>query len=381
MDTQNPTPQIPQNAPTPDSFDHKINRVTAYGIFLKAVAALAWAIIFLLIVLGLFGTCNRRPAPNTSRQPITHVIPSRSAIPFEKINGEIREALAAAKAAALAKAGAELDRWTSELLARTESEFLPWYFNYFNQQAMTIDYVYTTLAHRINPDSPSAEDKLCGKIQHEFSTRVLSAEPANLHFERIVKDAVTVFTDTLRGRIEKIPAKFNLTATDWNTYLEASGKTIRQVEGSRQVPLTVKCLTVPVAYGAILAGRIVVNAVRRMLEKLSARLAEKAAAKIVVRGGAIAAKAAGMGARLLAPILTVGLVGWEAADHAITVRQERPGLLNAVRQLLGELRENLLSDPVTGVAAVLNTLEDEIILSLPPSADNSAAPKEHGNAR
>jgi len=352
---QQPPSSHPQN--TEPLYSQKTQRLSAYSSLLRAVSITSFTAAVLVLLGSAIGSCHK----TASRQarPVTKNVPVRPAIPYDQINKEIINAVAAAKTKAMAAAAVELDAWVSELMKKADDDFADWYFGYWNQQGLALNFAVDSL-------SGDANEKLAEKIQKEFSSRVLSPQIAALRYQRIVDNAVNVYVADVRKSISAIPVKYDIPAADFDRYLADAGQMLKDINGNRSVPLTLKSLSLPVAYGGVLTTKLLYDFTRKIVARVSARLGAQCAETAAARAGTAAAEtAAGWAARCVVPLLTVGFVAWEYYDHTSTVKEQKPILLRNIRELLNELRETLLNDPQSGVKGVLAGFEDSILRSLP----------------
>ena len=349
----NPNPQ-----PTPANYSERTTRM-------KVLLAAVWTLIVIVVWVGLVWP-NIHPSEVVARQRRAGEIPVRAVINREVIAADILAAVDAAKAKAMTHAAGDLTAWTAELAASAEDDFVPWYFGYFTQQALALEGLYNQVRNLFVKDGPSAADAVRKRIDREFAARVLSPEMADRRYERVVRDAVSLFVEDVRVRVAAIPVKYNIPASEWQSYIADAGGILGNVEGNRSVRLSVKAATVPVAAGTVVAGKVCAEFCKNVVSRMSAKLAGTTAEVLAPEAGAAAGESAAVcGEGLAGPVIGLAIAGWDVADHYYTAHENAPVMIENIKKLLAELRETLLNDPVTGVKGVLNTLEDKILSSLP----------------
>lgn len=313
--------------------------------------------------------------PNVRYADTLRLVSVREPIPWEKVDAAVAEAAARSRAKAEGYASGELETWNTQLMVRIDSDFLPWYFGYWNQQAIGLKTVwqgtkYELAGYITAGDTPSPSQQMTNDIQQEFANRVLHPESAQLFLEQLTRKTVDLYLADLRQELAQVQVTYKIPQPVWDRYLEDIAVTTQRIEGDRTVPLTLKTLAV----SSVGAGAILTTNLTRMagcLEtRLSAATAEKAGAEVAVSlgekmaaktGGKVLAKAGG---RFLGPVAAVAVIAWDVYDHHRTVSQNMPILRDSLTEYLGLLKESLLHDPQTGVAAALYEIDTAIVRSV-----------------
>lgn len=324
------------------------------------------AVLFILLAtLGEYFLSRQNTLPLQPRRsapaPVTKPV-QKPPIPWERVNADVRATLIQSRAAADSFAADQLDMWLDRLMLRVDHDFLPWYFDYWNQQAIGLKGLYQTILNTIDSTYPSAAEKLTEEIQYQFAQRVLHPELAQLELERITRETVDVYVDHLRPELALIPARYTIPEEDWQRYLDGIAVMAAGAEGNRTVGLTMKTLTASSAAGAVLLARPLKAAVGKIGMKYSAKLAAKSAAKIAAKTGKrVASKRS---SKLLGPIIGLGIIIWDALDHEQTRAENEPVLRENIHAYLREVRDHLLHDTESGVMSSIHEIENTILASL-----------------
>lgn len=356
------------------SLDRAAQRLSAASRFLQAATSLLWrgALLAMLIAAStlLVSRAGRlagtRPDAATVA-PKPRDVETAPPIDWSQVDAAVVEAAAAARQHAEQRASEELDAWTRQMLDRVDADFLPWYFGYWNQQSMGLKACWQGMKHRVAgyitaEDTPSPAQQMAADIQAEFASRVLRPESAQLRLERITQQAVEVYLADLRERLADIQARYRIEPRAWEEYLDGIGTGVQRVDGNRQVPLSLKALTVSTAGGAAILARSLTGLVARTQTHLAAQAAGKPIARLAAGAGAkVAARA---GSKLLGPAVAVGVIAWDLWDHHRTVKENQPVLRDALAEYLWLQKESLLRDPRTGVLAAIHQVEGGIAQSL-----------------
>lgn len=286
----------------------------------------------------------------------------KPAINWAQIDADIVNILKEAASTAEKAATHKLATWTDALMKRVDDNFLDWYFGYWNQQSLGLKTIWYWSVSQVLPYAPDAPERLAEDIREQFSTRVLRPEIAQLELERLTNEVLQTYVTQVSEDLAPIPEKYQITPPDWERYLDNIAVVISRSEGNRDIPLTLKALTVTTGVSAVALGQALTPAIKQIGSKVSGKLAGKAAGSIAARTGVhIGAKA---GSKFLGPIIGIGIMTWDVWDHHRTKQVERPILRQAIADYLTEVQRNLLHEPASGVMSVLRTIEGNIITSL-----------------
>jgi hypothetical protein len=298
---------------------------------LKTIRAAIWLAVVVVIVSAVGRYLYHRGVPQSQTRPTSGNVPA-PATDWSAIDASIVEALKSAHAKAEDLANGKLDAWVSSLMKRVDEDFLEWYFSYWTQQIIGLK----GIGHWVIGDSVT--EKITEDIQEEFSKRVLRPQIAQMEIERTTREVLELYVTELSNALKTIPSKYNIPHPVWERHLEDIAVLTFNVEGSRQVSLTMKTVATSSAVAGGVAVKKLGPAIAKIGGKISAKLAGKATAKVAAKTGAkVAAKSGG---KFLGPIVGVGVLIWDAWDHNHTKNIERPIL----RQSLVELFRRVEAD-------------------------------------
>ena len=247
-------------------------------------------------------------------------------------------------------------------MTRVDADFLDWYFGYWHQQILGLKAIWYWSVTQVLSDAPAAAARITEDIQEQFATRVLRPEIAQLELERLTNEVLKIYVTKVSESLAPIPEKYQITPPDWERYLDDIAVVISRTEGNRDIPLTLKALTVTTGASTVALGYALHPAIKQIGSKVSGTLAGKAASNLAATTGAkVGAKAGG---KFLGPIIGLGIIIWDVWDHQQTKKVERPVLRQAIADYFTEVQQNLLHAPESGVMSVLQTIEGNIISSL-----------------
>jgi hypothetical protein len=255
-----------------------------------------------------------------------------------------------------------------------DRDFLPWYFGYWNQQEMGLKACWQGVKYQVagyvtDEGTLSPAQQMVEDIQAEFANRVLRPESAQLRLEQITRQSVDLYLEDLRGNLQEIQVRYSIPPQPWSRYLEGVAASVQRVDGSRQVPLSLKAVTASSAGGAAILARSLARLAGRVEVKLTAEAAERPIVRLAAGAGSkLAARAGG---KMLGPVIAVGVIAWDIWDHHQTVAENWPILRDTLAEYLSLQKESLLRDPQTGVLATIHEVEAGIARSLghPPLTD------------
>lgn len=314
---------------------------TVRVILRRTIITLAVLAVLAFVILGAGDRCIRRlggPA-----KPVVHEVRVLPAALYQQLDKDVLATLESAEAAALQHAEQELNTYFLELQGRTECDFCAWYFSYVNQQVLIANYLVNLPRGR-----EYAREQLIARIEREFACRVFSAQTAELRFQRIVDDSVTVYVEQVRTGLQAISVKYRIPAEPWSEYLAGLGGIVSNITPTRSVSVGAKVAVAAGMYGSVIGGRVLATMIKSMVRRLTGRIAAETVEVSAARGAAVVG--AELAGRFLAPLLAIGLIGWEWYDHARTVKEQTPILLHAVTEFFDELKKKLLAD-IKGVMA------------------------------
>jgi len=350
----------------------KTGRITAWSRLVKAFSLLIWSLIG-FIVLGYLGYYFFVKGPGSHYIKTTKPTAPRQGV-LPPVKGEldkaVMEALDNARSQARQYALVQLDEWDKELRRRVDTDFLGWYFGYWNTQVRGAKALLDGIVNWVDSDQPTAQEKLTETFQREFTIRVLRPQTSQLQLERIQRDTLVAFLNNFRQSLDEIPKKYNIAAPDWEAYINSVSQQSALVESGRQVPITLKAIYAVGIGGTVALAAKILPSLKAGLgvgAKMGGKMAGKAGASIAAKtGGKIAGK---LGGEFLGPIVGVGIIVWDVWDHHNTVKENRPLLRENIHSFLDEMKLAVLDDPATGVMSPVYQIEEQLRNSLAASQD------------
>ena len=283
---------------------------------------------------------SARKSESAERKTEKEIIRS---IPKDKLDKEVCASMEKAYSDAEKYASGKLDEWIDSTMERADSDFLPWYFGYFNMKVRDIKSVAYDIGHKVSSSIPDAETVLIEDLNEALNNRLFQPETTQMKFEAILRETATVYSNSLSAEMAKIPAKYNLTKPEWEAYLNDISHVVYN-SGTSMTSLPVKGVVAGTSALGIGAGSLFVkgisavkNGAVKVFEKATAKkLAKKGIAKTA---GKAAGKAAGKGigkiaGKALGPIITVAIVAWDIADYKMAEKKDKPILRSNIKEYL-----------------------------------------------
>ncbi|MEB3883369.1 hypothetical protein [Lyngbya sp. CCY1209] len=310
--------------------------------FIKIVGVILWIFVILLILLPLLGRSimNQALAADLKSSPPLEITQNMVAFwPTQKAFDKARET---AYVNAKKYAEKELDEWEKELVNRIDTDFLDWYFNYFNQKKQEVEvlaqYVGEIVIDPGNIDHVKINDNIKNRINkninREFSRRVVNSKYAESKFRAIVIDTTEFYLEELSADLHNVPKMYKISQTDWDQYLETIKVRLENEQGDGILPVE------------IIGGYVTT--------KVVAKFAAKAGSKVAA--GFVSSQVAA----LIDPAVAVVLLGLDYLDYINGVAQNKPRLREDLVQSLHQIKKTLLNDPESGVMSAVNELDEKI---------------------
>lgn len=366
-----------QSPDVPKAPSRPLNRLHPDRYFLaRFYRAAKWSTLLVLVLLGSAFVAGRYLQPPGSEWPwldedrtFTVAVP----VDWSEVDGEIQQVFSEARDRARMTARTRLDAWHAELMGRVESDFLPWYFGFWNQEWRDLKAAGYLAADWAG--LKDAEDAMMSDFRDAFAARVMPPGETQLRMEAIAREALGVYLAHAREELPDIPKEYGVPREDWQEHLASIGLQLQQTATQdEQVPTTLKGL---VAFGAAGTTAVILrsgSALRRVgaaAGRWSPRAAVGAGETALVgtalrgrvarTGGRQAAKTGGrVGGRILGVAALAGFLAWDVYDYRRTEAELRPKLRQRLDAYLRQVSERMLADPETGVLAPVYEVQGHV---------------------
>ena len=327
----------------------------------KLLSRVIWCVIVLIVAAAVGKWLLTDRAVLTPSVHTSKALPT-PAINWAQVDADLVRTLQEAAFEAEEAATHKLDMWTDTLMQRVDTDFLDWYFSYWNQQILGLKAIWYWSFSQVLSDAPDTAERMTEDVQEQFTARVLRPEIAQLELERLATEVLQIYVTKVREHLAAVPRTYQISPPDWERYLNDIAVITSRTEGNRDVPLTLKTLTVSTAAGLGVLGHAVSPIFKQLGSKVSGKLVGTAAETMAVKTGAkVSAK---LGGKCLGAIIGIGVIIWDVWDHQQTKKVERPRLRQAITDYFAEVKQNLLYEPESGIMSVLHTIEGNVIASL-----------------
>lgn len=327
------------------------------------ISKIVWLIVILIVAAGVGKWwLSREPAKPVR---VTKPVPEPP-VDWTQVDAAIVASLAQARAAADTTATHKLNAWIDDLMWRVDRDFLDWYFGYWNQQKLGLKALGYAVMHYVFEDEPEAAERITEEVQEEFAQRVLRPQIAQLELERMTTEVLEVYVSSLARDLAGIPAEYKIPKPEWERYLDDIAVLTSNIEGNRQISLSLKAATVSTVGGGVMLSKSLSPAIKSMGTKVSGKLAGKAAGEAAAgvaakTGGKVTAKTGG---KLFGLIVGFGIIIWDVWDHYETEEVERPMLREVISDYFVEVKQSLLYEPETGIMSIIHGIEGNVVSSL-----------------
>jgi hypothetical protein len=342
-----------------------------------------WPRIRRVSLAALFGAacvllgCSTPPLRDA--QPPAPEAPVPAAI-WETVGAEIPTLAAAAAQAASDYARAALERWLERVLARTESDFIPWATNYWTHQWLALKLAWYRTDDSI--DDRAAMGRLTDYLHDAYRSKVLEPVAREIDPLQIMDQASGLYASALAAGLDDLRERQGVPRHQFGNWLNGF-PAISSPPGA-----SLRDLVEAGTVGQLAAYQSLTASIRRAgdttdvagdhaaLRSVAQRTAERLSTTLAVRGGAAASSLLG---GVPGALVGVAITAWDATTH----EQERPALEAALRSdldaTLRKAQWTLLSDPGQGVLAPVAHIAEQLNAAFPepfrPPLDDADAPE------
>lgn len=325
--------------------------------FLKKLVVLAG--IFALLWVAIPAFLQRKPLSAPFIEKSTEkVIPKQ--FPKEKVDEEVYESMVAAYGKAESYASARLDEWISNVMAKADADFLPWYFGYINMKIRELKSLGYGIGHWFSSLVPSSEEVALEELEYALNSRLIQPETTQLVFENILRETTRVYNDALSDRLSKIQVKYEIPSPEWKKYLTDLSHVI-QDSGTSMTSTPVKGAVAVLGAGSLAVSSVGLECLKVLksgLGKLFSKVTGKTVAKV---GAKTAAKAGGKAiGKFAGPIITVAVLVWDIADYKMTESKDKPILRQNINDYLVNVKSALLYDEEFGICSELARIQESL---------------------
>ncbi|MCT7953791.1 hypothetical protein [Laspinema palackyanum] len=316
---------------------------------IKIASIIFWSLVILLVLFPLLGRLIMTQALAAELNPPSSLEITPNMVAFWGTSNT-QQAFEQARQTAYQKAQEyaerELEQWEAELIDRLDTDFLNWYFNYFNQRTQELliflDYLGEMAITGFDPSivDDRIKDRILSNINREFARRVVSSKSAKSKFKTIVIDTTELYLGQLSYGLKNVPRKYNLAQADWQEYLDTIKVRLENERGNESLSVEIVGAG---SYLAIKAGSLI-----------AAKAGSKIAASLLSRSIV----------SIIDPAIGLGLIAWDYWDYTNGVAINKPRLREDLVESLHEIKKTLLTDPEFGVMSAVNELDEKIADSL-----------------
>jgi len=287
-----------------------------------------------------------------------------------QIDHDIGTASVAAKASARDDARNAMSDWKSRIQKRTETDFIPWFTDFWTQQWLAMKVAWYKLSAEEGTD-PTVK-RLSAYLQAQYHERVLDPVAREIDPDEVRAQATKHYVQRLSAQLQEITRRYGVPVDQFD----------QRIKGIPAIALTPQPAPTASLYDLVHADPIATlpayAALSTQIRKDSAitgkgpsddrispvakRASEILVNRLITSGGASAAAAAvGGGAGV---IISFGAAGFGAIAH----EKERPKMEAQLREslalVLDDMWLDLVEDPATGVMAEVYYLSEQIEGSL-----------------
>ena len=292
--------------------------------------------------------------PDRARDPTPPVeIPEST---WWRVDNDIAAASLAATGPARNYARREMEGWRRRVQARTESDFIPWFTDYWTQQWLAIKVAWYKLGAEEGTDP--AVDRLASYLQDQYGERVLTPVAREIDPDVVRSESTMLYIQILRERLQGIPWRHGVPEEQFARRLEdipaialspppTHGASLDQIVRADPIDRLPAFVALNARFRKAPGGGVLPSEAR--ISPVARRASESLVARFGVSVGAGAAAAVVGGVAGMA--ISLGAAGFGAIAH----EKERPAMEAQLREslnaTLGDMWQSLMEDPAGGVMA------------------------------
>jgi len=316
--------------------------------------------LIVALMLSLAGCATQERAPD---QPLPVHISERT---WWEIDNDIGAASLAAKGPASHYARDSMKSWRDRVQKRTETNFIPWFTDYWTQQWLAIKVAWYKLSAGEGTD-PTVQ-RLAAYLQEQYHDRVLDPVAKEIDPDVVREQATKRYIHLLGEQLQEMPRRYGVPSNQFDRRIKdipaialaphpahsASLYQIVHADPITKLPAYVALITqIRNASGGAGSGPSDAR-----ISPVAKRSSEKLVGKLATSGGASAAAAAVGG--VAGVMISLGAAGYGAITH----ENERPKMEAQLREnlnaALDDMYLGLLEDRATGVMAGVYYISEQI---------------------
>jgi hypothetical protein len=174
--------------------------------------------LFVALMLALAG-CAAPPVPPPDRPPV--LAPSVVHVPetiWWEVDNDIHAASLAAKASAEDEALSAMADWKRRIQLRTETDFIPWFTNFWTQQWLAMKVAWYKLSAAEGSD-PTVQ-RLCAFLQAQYHERVLDPVAKEIDPDKVRAQATQHYVQRLGAQLREIPRRYGVPADQFDRRIQ-----------------------------------------------------------------------------------------------------------------------------------------------------------------
>ena len=320
------------------------------------------------LVVVLSG-CSSTPPQKTAPAAPTIPAPIVAPVTWNAIDHAIWTASIAFEGLADAYGRSAAEEWLGKVRQRTKDYFIPWYSGYWTQKWLSVKVAWYEMSQ--SEGDPEAAQRLAAYLQEQFEARVLEPIAREIDPVRITDQATSIYLGGLRDTIEEIPTRYPVAPAALDARLavipaiavpppDSQGASLYQALHARAIS-DLPAYRVLTGRGAAQYGENDPLASKAGMRTAAGRVVAGLPLQLALQGGGAVATFLGGAPGML---ISVGLSGIDAAQHAVDQPEMEVQLRKALAKALEEVRHDLLADSVGGVLAPVRHMSTQIEASL-----------------
>jgi len=320
--------------------------------------------LIVALMLSLAGCATQERAPD--QPPPVHISEST----WWEIDSDIGAASLAAKGPASHYARDSMKSWRDLVQKRTETNFIPWFTDYWTQQWLAIKMAWYKMSAGEGTD-PTVQ-RLAAYLQEQYHDRVLDPVAREIDPDVVREQATKRYIRLLGEQLQEMPRRYGVPSSQFDRRIKDIPAIALGPDPARSASLYQIIHADPItqlpAYVALInqicnaPGGAGAGPSDARMSPVAQRTSEKLVDRLATSGGASAAAAVVGG--VAGMMISLGAAGYGAATHERDRLQMAAQLRENLNAALDDRYRELLEDRARGVMAGVYSISGQIEGSL-----------------
>ncbi len=300
------------------------------------------------------------------------VEPQRIVFPKAQVDAEMKIAMTVARNEARRYAEMELAKWQSKIMSKADSDFIDWYFSYYNVKRRECEGLARDIKHVFNKQTRTSTEWQRDELEKAVRNKLIDPEQTQQEFQRIAQKTMNIYNRSMTNSMCEIQSKYPMEMEDWENYVSKLTDVIVDTgtsvtKGYAKANFAgISVATIIVCDAGFKCFSLLGRNIAGVFGKAGTNIAVRNGSRLVAVGaGGTAAKAGGAVAGTVAcAAVTAGMIVWDVIDYNISSKKDKPILRQNINEYIVELCNFLLDDDEYGIFTEINRMHNAMRMAM-----------------